>query len=49
MFNKEMILRSPAMDPISALRYETMAYREIVWHPDVVERITAAFAALKVS
>ena len=35
MFNKEMILRSPAMDPISALSYETMAYREIVWHPDV--------------
>ena len=46
MFNKEMILRSPAMDPISALSYETMAYREIVWHPDVVERITAAFTQI---
>ncbi|SDP42229.1 Enoyl-CoA hydratase/isomerase [Klenkia soli] len=46
LFNKEMILRSPAMDPISALSFETMAYREIVWHPDVVERITEAYAAI---
>ena len=42
-FNKEMILRSSAMDPISALAFETMAYREIIWHPDVVERISGAF------
>ena len=41
-----MMLRSPAMDPIAALSYETMAYREIVWHPDVVERITEAFSQL---
>lgn len=47
MFNKEMILRSPAMDPISALSFETMAYREIIWHPDVVERITDAFGAIR--
>lgn len=47
MFNKEMILRSPAMDPISALSFETMAYREIVWHPDVVERVGNAFAAIQ--
>lgn len=47
MFNKEMILRSPAMDPISALSFETMAYREIIWHPDVVERITDAFSAIR--
>ncbi|QNG35634.1 enoyl-CoA hydratase/isomerase family protein [Geodermatophilaceae bacterium NBWT11] len=46
LFNKEMILRSPAMDPISALSFETMAYREIVWHPDVVERISEAYAAI---
>jgi enoyl-CoA hydratase/carnithine racemase len=43
MFNKEMMLRSPAMDPISALSFETMAYREIIWHPDVVERVSGAF------
>jgi enoyl-CoA hydratase/carnithine racemase len=47
MFNKEMMLRSPAMDPISALAYETMAYREIIWHPDVVERVSAAFAQVR--
>ena len=47
MFNKEMMLRSPAMDPISALSYETMAYREIIWHPDVVERVSAAFAQVR--
>jgi enoyl-CoA hydratase/carnithine racemase len=46
MFNKEMILRSPAMDPISALSFETMAYREIVWHPDVVDRVGTAFARI---
>jgi 3-hydroxypropionyl-coenzyme A dehydratase len=47
MFNKELMLRSPAMDPISALAYETMAYREIIWHPDVVERVSAAFAQVR--
>jgi len=47
MFNKEMMRRSPAMDPISALSYETMAYREIIWHPDVVERVSAAFAQVR--
>lgn len=41
--NKEMARRSPAMDPISALTYETLAYREVIWHPDVVERIGAAY------
>jgi 3-hydroxypropionyl-coenzyme A dehydratase len=46
-FNKEMMLRSPAMDPISALSYETMAYREIIWHPDVVARVSAAFAQVR--
>jgi enoyl-CoA hydratase/carnithine racemase len=44
MINKEMALRSPAMDPIAALSYETQAYREVIWHPDVNERISAAFA-----
>lgn len=47
MFNKEMILRSPAMDPISALSFETMAYREIIWHPDIVERVGNAFARIQ--
>ena len=47
MFNKEMMLRSPAMDPISALSFETMAYREIIWHPDVVDRVSAAFARVR--
>ncbi|WP_238006497.1 enoyl-CoA hydratase/isomerase family protein [Dactylosporangium sp. AC04546] len=47
MFNKEMMLRSPAMDPISALSFETMAYREIVWHPDVVERISGAYKRIR--
>ncbi|HVK27914.1 MAG TPA: enoyl-CoA hydratase/isomerase family protein [Nocardioides sp.] len=47
MFNKEMILRSPTMDPISALSFETMAYREIIWHPDIVERIGEAFSRIK--
>jgi hypothetical protein len=35
------------MDPISALSYETMAYREIIWHPDVVERVSEAFAQIR--
>jgi 3-hydroxypropionyl-coenzyme A dehydratase len=46
MNNKEIALRSPAMDPISALTYETLAYREVIWHPEVNERIQAAFAAI---
>lgn len=41
--NKEMARRSPAMDPISALTYETLAYREVIWHSDVVDRIGAAY------
>lgn len=44
--NKEMMLRAPAMDPISALTYETLAYREVIWHPEVVDRVAAAFAKL---
>ncbi|MEO8297496.1 MAG: enoyl-CoA hydratase/isomerase family protein [Burkholderiales bacterium] len=46
MNNKELMLRSPAMDPISALTYETMAYKEVIWHPDVVERIGAAYSRI---
>jgi enoyl-CoA hydratase len=26
------------MDPIGALTYETLAYRAVIWHPEVVER-----------
>jgi 3-hydroxypropionyl-coenzyme A dehydratase len=46
MNNKEMALRSPAMDPISALTYETLAYREVIWHPDVVDRVNQAFSRI---
>lgn len=46
MINKELILRSPAMDPISALSFETSMYREVIWHPDVTERMEAAFARI---
>jgi enoyl-CoA hydratase len=45
--NKEMALRAPAMDPIAALTYETLAYREVIWHPEVVERINAAYRNLR--
>jgi len=45
--NKEIALRSPAMDPISALTYETMAYREVIWHPEVIERIGNAYRNLR--
>jgi enoyl-CoA hydratase len=41
--NKELARRSPAMDPISALSYETLAYREVVRHPEVLARIEQAF------
>lgn len=46
MNNKEMALRAPAMDPISALTYETLAYREVIWHPEVVSRINAAYSRI---
>lgn len=45
--NKKIALRSPAMDPIAALTYETMAYREVIWHPEVIDRIGNAFRNLK--
>ena len=45
--NKEMARRSPAMDPISALTYETLAYREVIRHPEVVERINEAYGAIR--
>ncbi len=47
MFNKRMILRATALDPVSALDYETMAYREIIWHPDVVERVSNAYGRIR--
>jgi len=47
MNNKEMARRSPAMDPICALTYETLAYREVIWHPEVVDRINAAYRKIK--
>jgi len=46
VFNKELMLRSPAMDPISALSFETSMYREVIWHPDVTARLDAAFAGV---
>jgi enoyl-CoA hydratase/carnithine racemase len=45
--NKEIARRSPAMDPISALTYETLAYREVVWHTDVVDRIGQAYSRVR--
>ncbi|MBN9100965.1 MULTISPECIES: enoyl-CoA hydratase/isomerase family protein [unclassified Pseudonocardia] len=45
--NKEMARRSPAMDPISALTYETLAYREVIRHPEVVQRINDAYGAIR--
>ncbi len=45
--NKEMARRSPAMDPISALTYETLAYREVIRHPEVVARINDAYGAIR--
>ncbi|WP_285034360.1 enoyl-CoA hydratase/isomerase family protein [Mycolicibacterium sp. lyk4-40-TYG-92] len=47
MNNKEMALRAPAMDPIAALTYETMAYREVIWHPEVNDRISKAYSKLR--
>lgn len=41
--NKEMALRAPAMDPIAALTYETLAYKEVIWHPEVIDRVGNAF------
>ncbi len=45
--NKEMARRSPAMDPISALTYETLAYREVIRHPEVMDRINDAYRAVR--
>ena len=47
MFNKELMLPLAGHGSISALSFETMAYREIIWHPDVVERVPAAFAQVR--
>lgn len=44
--NKEMARRAPAMDPISALTYETLAYKEVIWKPNVVERIRSAYTKI---
>lgn len=46
MFNKELVLRSPAMDPVSALSFETSMYREVIWPPDAIERLNPAFAKI---
>lgn len=45
--NKEMTRRSPAMDPLTALTYETLAYREVIRHPEVMDRINAAYQGLR--
>ena len=45
--NKEMARTSPGLDPISALTYETLAYREVIWHPDIVARINDAYRKIK--
>ncbi|GAA5129729.1 enoyl-CoA hydratase/isomerase family protein [Haloechinothrix salitolerans] len=45
--NKEIARTSPALDPASALTYETLAYREVTWQPDIVDRIKNAYSAIK--
>ncbi|GAB2960000.1 enoyl-CoA hydratase/isomerase family protein [Amycolatopsis acidiphila] len=45
--NKEMARTSPGLDPINALTYETLAYREVIWHPDIVARINDAYSRIK--
>ena len=30
-----------------ALAHETLAYREVIWHPDVLERSNDAFARIR--
>jgi enoyl-CoA hydratase/carnithine racemase len=49
MFNKELVNRSHAMDPIGALSFETSMYREVIWHPDVNKRLEAAFTRISKS
>lgn len=45
--NKEMMRTSPALDPRSALIYETLAYREVIRHQDVVDRIEEAYRKIR--
>ncbi|MET9967896.1 hypothetical protein ABZZ80_18710 [Streptomyces sp. NPDC006356] len=42
-----MARTSPGLDPVSALTYETLAYREVIWHPDIVGRINDAYRKIK--
>jgi 3-hydroxypropionyl-coenzyme A dehydratase len=43
---KEMAMRSPTMEPGSALAYETALYRDISWQPETRQRIAEARAQL---
>jgi 3-hydroxypropionyl-coenzyme A dehydratase len=45
--NKEMALRSPAMDPISAFSFEMECYRSRVAHEEVIRRVTAGLERLR--
>lgn len=46
---KEMAMRSPTMEPLSALAYETAVYRDVAWQPETRRRIADALAGLKAS
>jgi enoyl-CoA hydratase/carnithine racemase len=47
LLNKEMALRSPAMDPISAFSFEMECYRDCVAQDEVIRRVTAGLARLR--
>ena len=38
----EMLRRSSAMDPMAAYVYGHVQYRDVHWHPEVVDRVSAA-------
>jgi enoyl-CoA hydratase/carnithine racemase len=45
--NKEMALRSPAMDPISAFSFEMECYRSCVAQEEVIRRVTEGLERLR--
>lgn len=46
MLNKQIALRSPQMDPIGALTYETLAYQQVIHDPAINARIAEAFSRI---
>ncbi len=43
----EMLRRSSAMDPMAAYVYGHVQYRDVHWHPEVMERVSAARATVQ--